>query len=104
MSSTIARLHRDLAGRASRKVATATVIRTLPDGIALRYHATDVITARHDGTVTLDSGGWRTATTKKRINAYLPADWSLYQSDFAWFLRHLDGRVQPFADGVIITA
>jgi len=103
MSSTIAQLHRDLAGRASRKVATATVIRTLPDGFALRYHATDVVTARNDGTVTLNSGGWRTATTKKRINAYLPAGWSLFQSNFEWFLRELpSGRTLPFTDGITI--
>lgn len=43
------------------------------DGYAIRLHATDVVTIHDDGTYTLDSGGWRTVTTKARINAYSPA-------------------------------
>lgn len=41
--------------------------------IAVRYHWTDVVTARVDGTVELETGGWRTYTTKERINCFLPA-------------------------------
>jgi hypothetical protein len=37
---------------------------------AVRLHDTDVVTLHPDGSQTLNSGGWRTVTTKDRINAY----------------------------------
>ena len=101
MSTVYSRLENILNGRSSRKVAVATTIRRIDGGgIAVRYHATDVVTVR-DGVVTLNSGGWRTATTKKRVNAYLPDGWSLYQHRHEWFLR---GPVEtlPFTDGVTV--
>lgn len=101
-SQTFFRLDRQLAGRTSRKVGVATTVRALPDGgRALRYHATDVVTVR-DGVVTLNSGGWRTSTTKKRINSALPAGWYLYQSAFEWFIRLPCGAVTRFEDGMTL--
>jgi hypothetical protein len=41
--------------------------------VMLRYHATDVITLHADGTYTLDTGGWNTVTTLRRLNDYSPA-------------------------------
>lgn len=38
---------------------------------AIRFHETDVITKLPNGKVVLSSGGWRTATTKERINTYV---------------------------------
>lgn len=40
--------------------------------IAITYHQTDVVTYRDDGAILLNSGGWRTQTTKNRINEYSP--------------------------------
>jgi hypothetical protein len=42
------------------------------DQIAVKYHATDVVIYDSDGSVTLDSGGWKTQTTKTRMNDYSP--------------------------------
>ena len=39
-----------------------------PDVIALRFHETDVVTFHADGRITLASGGWRTMSTKDRMN------------------------------------
>ncbi len=41
-----------------------------PIDYAVRLHRTDVVTLHPDGSQTLNSGGWRTVTTKDRINAY----------------------------------
>lgn len=43
------------------------------NAIAVRYHATDVVTYHRDGPTVLDSGGWRTFTTKERMCEYSPA-------------------------------
>src|SRR5439155_16066680 len=52
--------------------AAATSVTTEPDGtVAVRYHRTDVATLHPDGTVTLRTGGWRTVTTRRRINQAL---------------------------------
>ena len=38
--------------------------------IAVKLHGTDVVTLHSDGRTVLNSGGWRTITTKDRINKY----------------------------------
>ena len=66
--------------------------------IALRLHSTDIVTWNADGSATLNTGGWRTVTTKSRINAATSA--RLYQKGGVWF--HGDGH--PFEDGDVIDA
>ena len=63
-----------LAGARSkgyRPVANNTYLHEVGGEIALRLHATDVVVYHEDGSVTLNSGGWRTVTTKDRISAAL---------------------------------
>lgn len=60
-----------LRGRASRKVDNNTYARIEDDTIYIRLHNTDIITIARDGSVTLNSSGWRTSTTKARLNSYL---------------------------------
>jgi hypothetical protein len=71
------RLDAALGNRNRAKVARNTYARRLTDGnfgpIAVRLHNTDVVIASVDGTVRLDSGGWRTVTTKDRMCRYLPS-------------------------------
>lgn len=71
----------DTLGKRSSKLVKgkrATKLHRLSDGtIALRYHATDVVLATPGGRVILESGGWRTLTTKTRMNealSQLPRD------------------------------
>ncbi len=60
----------------------------LPAGsaIGIRYHDTVVISFLQDGSIVLDSGGWRTVTTKKRINVFLPPPLSIYQHQSEWYI------------------
>lgn len=60
---------------------------TVPD-YAIQLHDTCVVIIHADGMYTLHSGGWRTVTTKARINEFSPA--IVYQKDFVWYLMYWD--------------
>lgn len=62
--------------RERRRLQNNTYLERRPgDDIAVRLHSTDVLTFSPDGTITLDTGGWNTVTTKDRMNTYLPSRW-----------------------------
>lgn len=95
-------------GTKPKRVANNTVEYVRPDGsTVIRLHHTDIVQKHPDGTCTLNSGGWRTSTTKERINAYSPA--RLWQSKGEWFLSvgaetgWGDERV-TFIDGMTVDA
>jgi len=68
------------------KYPRATTIRTLPrGGISVVYHNTEVVRIEK-GILTLNSGGYRTATTKQRMNQYTPDNVSVYQQKGKWFV------------------
>jgi hypothetical protein len=71
------------------------VRRTGPGTIALRYQATDVVTYRADGCI-LNSGGWRTATTKQRFADFSPA--RVYADRGIW---RLAGGLR-YEDGILV--
>lgn len=83
--------------RDRRKVAHNTYAHRVADGVAIRLHATDVVTFTDAGTVRLDSGGWRTVTTRDRQNRYAPAA-RVNQSDGVTWVTTNAGRF-PFVDG-----
>ena len=98
-------------GTKPRRVANNTVHYIRPDGCEVwRLHHTDIVTKRPDGLYVLNSGGWRTSTTKDRINAYAPV--RLYQHKHEWFLavRAPDGSFDwnaspiPFEDHMTVDA
>lgn len=80
-----------LTGRNSerRKLANNTYLerRSTNNGtdIALRLHNTDILVYHANGDITLYTGGWRTVTTKARMNEFL-SGWSIGQSKGQWFL------------------
>lgn len=80
-----------------------TTVSTTPDGtVRVTYHNT-VVAAKRGDIITLDSGGWRTPTTKRRINQALEV-WGrperVVQRDYEWVISHPDGTSEPFSDGV----
>ena len=85
-----------------------TTARTTPDGVAVTLHNTDIFRLSDDGqTVTLDSGGWETVTTKRRMNEcadYFGLGFRVHQQDFEWTVTTPDGGVLPFADGMTFAA
>lgn len=68
------------------KVATQ-VRRISRDEIALVYHGTNVVTWKSNGDVTFNSGGYRTRTTKNRMNN--GSHFYIYQNRNRWFIAAL---------------
>lgn len=117
--TTYAELDARLQGRCktSRKIANNTYLKRRGEDIAVLLHATDVVTFHPDDSVTLDTGGWYTMTTKDRMNSVLGyrvssaggrwvvavkkkeqySEWS----DEVWWTWDWDDVV-PFANGMTI--
>lgn len=77
-----------LKNRPSKKVANNTYLVPVEGGIAVKLHQTNVVTFLQEGTVILNSGGWRTVTTKERINSFSPA--RVYSDGGVWFISYRD--------------
>lgn len=92
-----------LAPRESRKIGNNTYLQRREDGsIAVRLHDTDVLTFHPDGRTVYNSGGWRTVTTKERMNAYGPL--RVYTERGVWYAcppSNWDSRV-TYADGLTV--
>lgn len=87
----------------SRKIANNTVrYKDEKGNVCIRLHDTNIIRQTKRGTVVFDSGGFKTPTTKERINTYTPVPISVFQEKGSWFLREREGqeRVIPFFDGI----
>ncbi len=67
---------------------TATNVRTENGQTIIQYHATDVVAFNADS-ITLNTGGWNSATTKLRMNQaanQFGLGFQVYQKDFEWFV------------------
>jgi hypothetical protein len=67
----------------------------------VRLHGNLIASVGNYG-ITLHDGGWRSNTTKSRLNAILrangrPGD-GIFQKDYKWFIQY-DGNVEPFESG-----
>lgn len=83
-----------------RKVGNNTYASVLDDGsVGVTLHATMVVVIHPDDCVTLNSGGWRTVTTKARMNDYCGN--RIYQRRHQWYVR-IDGQDVPFVDYMTI--
>jgi hypothetical protein len=99
---------RGRTGRDQRKLANNTYGRIEPDEtVVVRYHSTDIVRAYPNGDTVYTSGGWRTQSTKERINRWLPPGIGLHQENHEWFL-HLFGpsfnTYADFEDGITLDA
>lgn len=80
-------------------------VRAEEDGtLRLRLHATDVLTAYADGTVTLRNGGWNTVTTRQRLHAVLPTCVRVFSRAYSCYVETQDElgtwHLVPFTDGM----
>jgi hypothetical protein len=97
-----------LGSYSARKIAHNTKLERLDaerldaERIGVRLHSTVVVEFRSDGTTRLDSNGFRTATTKERLNRYIPAGYKIRQVRDTWFVYFLGERMGPFEDGLRI--
>jgi len=88
-----------LGNREQKKIANNTyLVRRNNGAVAIRLHATDILTFTPDGLVTIRTGGWQTVTTKDRINQYTSV--GLYQKAGVWYYRSGD----EFSEGDVVRA
>lgn len=91
-----------LKGRCSqsKKIANNTYLKRDGENIVIRLHETNIITFQPDEKIVVSSGGWRTVTTKDRLNKYLPAGLGIAQERGIWYWHRTgDGLRIPFTDG-----
>lgn len=78
-----------------------TKIERLGEYRVVTLHGTPIVKVHSSGAVTLNSGGWRTSTTKTRINQ-VANEWNLgfsvYQRNFDWYIT-IGGQSRQFTDG-----
>lgn len=72
-----------LAGRDKVKLGNNTWLETFHLGIAVRLHNTRIVVFYEDGRILLHTGGYRTVTTKDRINQFITG--RVYQKAHQWF-------------------
>lgn len=92
----------------SKVVAPNTVKYRRENGdVVIRLHHTDIITRKPNGDIILNSGGWRTVTTKDRMNEYMGHGLSISQHKGVWTLHvpwqaHKAAGPYLYADGMVI--
>ena len=73
----------------------------------IRYHDTDVVTYMVGGRIVLNSGGFRSQTTKLRMNEQLvySVEYCVFQRNYNWFVKPLGINTEeyPFQDGMWFT-
>ena len=96
---------RDLASKGSR-VDHNTTVKLTGNKVVIKLYDTAILTFHKDGRLTLNSGGYRTATTKRRINQFLPKDLSVKTFKGQWWVCYRsvrkDSKVSKFTDGMVI--
>jgi len=91
-----------------RRIIGRTATQIELDGIGrlvqVVYHDTAVVTCDYStGTITLCSGGWRTVTTKRRMNEtdeQFRLGFRVWQRDFAWYVDLPNRQTVDFYDGM----
>ncbi len=69
----------------------------------VRFHGTSILTFRANGDVVLSSGGFKTVTTKQRLNALSPV--RVRQTKGEWHVinpHEEPSRSIPFVDGMVV--
>lgn len=70
----------------SGRIGHNTYLVSIPEGYGIRYHDTVIVRYARDGAVYLNTGGWRTVTTKARLNQFTPVGLSVYQEKHVWYV------------------
>jgi hypothetical protein len=91
------------AGKVNKGVVVGHKTRkfTDPDGSwRVRYHATDVVSYdAKTGKYKLDTGGWNTMTTSKRMTEHLPGGYYVYRKNWVMYV-HTPAGDKELTDGI----
>ena len=87
--------------KSAKKIGNNTFEVIYKDGCkAIRLHRTDVVTYRRDGACILNTDGWKTRTTKDRINKHSPV--TVCQVEGKWWVYPKDGHPLRYHDYMVI--
>lgn len=93
--------------RSDRVGKHATTVAHVDNVLVCVYHRTVVAKLYDDGHIQLNSGGWRTVTTKCRMNQfaaqYCNYAFSVCQRKGDWFVVNCGDNEVPFTDGMVFT-
>lgn len=86
MKQTKKQILQGLAGVTSSKIVANNTVKYIDNtGEHIRLHNTDILSFIK-GKIVLNSGGWRTMTTKERMSQFLPNGWYVQQEKSVWYL------------------
>jgi hypothetical protein len=101
MSRTKADIMHDVQYDKAKKIANNTFEYWQGKDRIIRLHDTDIIRFNRRGTVTLNSGGWQTVTTKDRINGF-QHNCSLLQRKGVWYISvTMREKTHKYHDGTV---
>ncbi len=84
--------------------ANTTVINHSNGATSVILYKTEVVMFKPDGYITLDSGGWKTDTTRNRMNQasnQFNLGYRVYQKEGAWYVLVANiSEPLPFVDGI----
>jgi len=90
--------------RTDKLGTTATTVYTEDDWTVVRYHQTDVVRFREGGPIILNTGGYRTVTTKLRMNqasSQFGLGYRVSQNNFTWYVDFED-KCHVFAEDTLV--
>ena len=73
--------------------------------IIIRHFATNIITYEVNGKITLRNGGYFTATTKERLNNFIPNEFSIWQNKGLWTVSNRNLQItRNWKEGITLLA
>lgn len=101
MPATYAEIDALLGSHTARTIANNTTAERADEHIIVRLHGHRIATVTPTW-VSVSDAGWRTTTTKDRLNRFLaPYGARIEQRDWTWSLcRH--GRIEPWTGGATV--
>lgn len=96
---------RDLSGlianNTSAYVDTVKVGDEIQHNIVIRHFTTNIVMMYANGSVLIDCKGYRSKTTKERVNAFLPSRFRIFQKSFVWYVwDRVNDTEMLFHDGM----
>jgi len=83
----------------SRKIKNNTLKIWYKNGdIAIKLHYTNIIIYKNNGDIILNSGGWKSVTTKSRMTEFSP--FYIHQKNHVWYVT-TDKGIYNYYDGII---
>ncbi len=80
-----------------------TVQYSVGNNVFIRLHDTDIISYIGNREIILSSGGWKTMTTKDRLNKFVRKGVMIYSDKGLWYIMDKYGNKSEFYDGIALT-